>query len=146
MKSSAKFIHFHSRKCIWKCRLENGGHLSRPQCVKLIWQQTSRTDLMRSDNCIIPLCCRLIKLESRSMQCETWRMGRLKWEKREGWVMWCMQCNIWENIWEMPDNYIVCHIFEHIVSILFPHLLMKITVTCSVFTCSFNFRRQSSVV
>ena len=21
-------IHFHSRKCIWKCRLENGGHLS----------------------------------------------------------------------------------------------------------------------
>ena len=25
MKSS-KFIHFHSRKCIWKCRLENGSH------------------------------------------------------------------------------------------------------------------------
>ena len=20
------FIHFHSRKCVWKCRLENGGH------------------------------------------------------------------------------------------------------------------------
>ena len=31
---SAKFIYFHWRKCIWKCRLENGGHLSRPQCVK----------------------------------------------------------------------------------------------------------------
>ena len=27
-------IHFHSRKSIWKCHLENGGHLSRPQCVK----------------------------------------------------------------------------------------------------------------
>ena len=26
MKSSSKFIHFHSRKCIWKCRLENGCH------------------------------------------------------------------------------------------------------------------------
>ena len=22
-----KFIHFHWRKCIWKCRLEKGGHL-----------------------------------------------------------------------------------------------------------------------
>ena len=27
MKSQSKFKHFHSRKCIWKCRLENGGHL-----------------------------------------------------------------------------------------------------------------------
>ena len=27
-------IHFHSIKCIWKCLLENGGHLSRPRCVK----------------------------------------------------------------------------------------------------------------
>ena len=34
MKSYAKFINFHSRKCIWKLSLENGGHLSRPQCVK----------------------------------------------------------------------------------------------------------------
>ena len=85
---------------------------------------------MRSDNCVIPLCCRLIKLESRSMQSEIGGMGRLKREKREGWVMWCMQCHIWENIWEMLDNYIVCHIFEHIVSISFSHLLMKITVTC----------------
>ena len=23
----SKFMHFHSRKCIWKCRLENGRHL-----------------------------------------------------------------------------------------------------------------------
>ena len=26
MKFSSEFKHFHSRKCIWKCRLENGGH------------------------------------------------------------------------------------------------------------------------
>ena len=26
--------HFHSRKSIWKCRLRDGVHLSRPQCVK----------------------------------------------------------------------------------------------------------------
>ena len=26
VKSQAKSIHFHSRKCIWKCRLQNGGH------------------------------------------------------------------------------------------------------------------------
>ena len=24
------FIHFHSRKCIWKCSLENGGHFISP--------------------------------------------------------------------------------------------------------------------
>ena len=27
VKSKAKFIHFHSRKCIWKCRLRNGVYL-----------------------------------------------------------------------------------------------------------------------
>ena len=27
VKSESKFFHFHSRKWIWKCRLENGGHL-----------------------------------------------------------------------------------------------------------------------
>ena len=26
VKSQQKCIHFHSRKCIWKCRLENSGH------------------------------------------------------------------------------------------------------------------------
>ena len=34
VKSYSKLKHFHSRKCIQKFRLENGGHLSRPQCVK----------------------------------------------------------------------------------------------------------------
>ena len=33
MKFQSEFKHFHSRKCIWKCRLRNGVHLSRPQCV-----------------------------------------------------------------------------------------------------------------
>ena len=38
MKFQSEFKHFHSRKCIWTCRLENGGHLSRPQWVNaLIW-------------------------------------------------------------------------------------------------------------
>ena len=27
MKFQSKFIHFHSRKCIWKCRLRNGSHV-----------------------------------------------------------------------------------------------------------------------
>ena len=27
VKSQSKFIHFHSRKCVCKCRLGNGGHL-----------------------------------------------------------------------------------------------------------------------
>ena len=31
---SAKFIHFHSRKCIWIYRLPNDANLSRPQCVE----------------------------------------------------------------------------------------------------------------
>ena len=28
-----QFKYFHSTKCIWRCRLRNGGHLSRPRCV-----------------------------------------------------------------------------------------------------------------
>ena len=32
-----KFIHFHSRKCIWKCHLENGGHfVSASMCYKIV--------------------------------------------------------------------------------------------------------------
>ena len=34
MKSEVKFIHFHPRKCIWKC-LENGGHFVLAQWVWL---------------------------------------------------------------------------------------------------------------
>ena len=33
MKSLSKVKHFHSRKCISKCRLEMAAILSRPQCV-----------------------------------------------------------------------------------------------------------------
>ena len=33
MKSLSKLIHCHSRKCIWKCRLEKATIFSRPQCV-----------------------------------------------------------------------------------------------------------------
>ena len=32
MKFESKFIHFHSRKCIWK-HLHNDSHLSGPQCL-----------------------------------------------------------------------------------------------------------------
>ena len=34
-KIYSKFIHFHSRKCIWTGRLQNGTILSRPQCVNV---------------------------------------------------------------------------------------------------------------
>ena len=43
MKFQSKFISIHSRKSIWKCRLRNGVHLSRPQCVK------SRCSLSQQD-------------------------------------------------------------------------------------------------
>ena len=37
MKSQSKFKHFHSWKCIWKCRLGNGGHfVSASMCYHLI--------------------------------------------------------------------------------------------------------------
>ena len=29
VKFQSKFNHFHSRKCVWKCRLRNGGHFVR---------------------------------------------------------------------------------------------------------------------
>ena len=38
VKLKSEFIHFHSRKCIWKCRLENGVNFwSRAQCVKYVY-------------------------------------------------------------------------------------------------------------
>ena len=51
LKSWSKFIHFYSRKCIWKCRLENGDHLVSAsmcyvfQCCTLHWilKQHSRS-------------------------------------------------------------------------------------------------------
>ena len=33
VKLYLKFKHFHSRKCIWKCRLENISHFASAQCV-----------------------------------------------------------------------------------------------------------------
>ena len=35
VKFKSKFKHFHSRKCVWKCRLRNAGHfVSAPMCIK----------------------------------------------------------------------------------------------------------------
>ena len=35
MKYYSKFIHFHSRKCMWKCRVRNGGHfVSASMCER----------------------------------------------------------------------------------------------------------------
>ena len=40
VKSQSKFIYFHSRRCIWKCRQEIGGHFfSASLCSKLIAAQ-----------------------------------------------------------------------------------------------------------
>ena len=33
-EQTSNFIHFNSRRCIWKSRLQNDDHLSRPQYVK----------------------------------------------------------------------------------------------------------------
>ena len=44
VKSEVKFVHLHSRKCIWKYRLWNDSNLSRPQCVKA-GHVSSRTSL-----------------------------------------------------------------------------------------------------
>ena len=42
VKSLSKFINFHSRKCIWKCRLRNGGHfVSASLCFT--WCSTFKT-------------------------------------------------------------------------------------------------------
>ena len=35
MKFYLKFNFFHSWKCVWKCRLRNGGHLSRGTWIKV---------------------------------------------------------------------------------------------------------------
>ena len=72
MKSWSKFINFHSRKCIWKCRLENGSHfVSASKCkhwklqklyvfiqenetANVVWKITailSRPDCVNVENC-----------------------------------------------------------------------------------------------
>ena len=48
MKFSSEFKHFHSRKCIWKCRLRNGVHLSRPQ-----WLNPSGAEVGIFGSCVI---------------------------------------------------------------------------------------------
>ena len=35
VKSSTKYNSFHSIKCVWKSCLQNGGHLTRSQCIKM---------------------------------------------------------------------------------------------------------------
>ena len=72
---SSEFKHFHSRKCIWKCRLRNGVHLSRPQCVKAYllpigphaenkfqWNFDQNTKLFFEENAIKNIVCRMTNL------------------------------------------------------------------------------------
>ena len=37
VKYHSKLEHFHSRKCIWKCRLENGGHFVSTSMCWVNW-------------------------------------------------------------------------------------------------------------
>ena len=43
VKSSWKITHLYSMKCIWKCRLWNGGHLVSALIFECCWQNRSRT-------------------------------------------------------------------------------------------------------
>ena len=55
------FIHFHSRKCVWKCRPGNGAILSRAQCVNCLG---FRKDEMLSWACnILPQICVLFTVK-----------------------------------------------------------------------------------
>ena len=40
----SKLTHFHSRKCIWKCRLRNGGHFASAP----MWQNELHRSLIRT--------------------------------------------------------------------------------------------------
>ena len=46
VKSQAQFIHFYSRKCIWKCCLRMAVILSWPQCVNFIYLRIMSIVLM----------------------------------------------------------------------------------------------------
>ena len=43
MKFSTNLRTFHSRKCIWKCRLQTGSHLFRLQCLNGAWYNHIKT-------------------------------------------------------------------------------------------------------
>ena len=53
MKSEAKFIHFYSRKCIWKFHLENGGHfVSASMCYPTVCLLDDNTTWWKPANLI----------------------------------------------------------------------------------------------
>ena len=57
VKSLSKFIHFHLRKCIWKCRLEKGGHfISASMCFNANRFTQYGTYEMRNYSQIKPEC------------------------------------------------------------------------------------------
>ena len=56
MPLSSKFIHFHSRKCIWKCRQEYGGHnVSTSMCRRFCSGFSEFTAAFTAD--LMPVGC-----------------------------------------------------------------------------------------
>ena len=50
MNSSWQFTHFHSRRCIWTCRLENGGHfVSASMCKNVNTNNNYSLTMFTSD-------------------------------------------------------------------------------------------------
>ena len=41
VKYQSQFIYFHSRKCIWKCHLQNGGHVLKNCHVLKNWHRAA---------------------------------------------------------------------------------------------------------
>ena len=108
MKFESEFKHFHSRKCIWKCRLRNGVHLSRPQYVKPPWM--SNEDLGKPGITSIvkwPLISMYISdnvdLHSSSVHCtfDIWRSRFLVWFTKDAPLL-VRKGVVWVSLWVNP--------------------------------------------
>ena len=111
MKFESEFKHFHWRKYIWKCRLGNVDHFSRPQCVKGILTRDKFTcdfwelkylatkvlaSVRHSAFCRISWLINLTNLEKQTksldfinfwlkamLETQTWQMPICAWTKPE---------------------------------------------------------------
>ena len=66
MKYWSQFVYFHSRKCIWKCRLENVSHLvSASMCLMFnafVWRVLSLSIVLQFLRISITMICRTTQL------------------------------------------------------------------------------------
>ena len=75
MKFQSKFIHLYSRKSVWNCRLENGGHFVSPYTIVAV-----------------PLCTLFETQYNDNVSGTTWQ----NWNKKYGPMIFTNNHTVWD--------------------------------------------------